>query len=107
MVQMFDISGRTIWVVGGAGHLGASTVRLLSDMGAHVVCVDLAGRAERLVKDDGLEGRVTPVTIDVSDAIATACRSTAFRYWGARRPYQFHLCFHVKSFGRTHRAGIR
>lgn len=72
MVQMFDISGRTIWVIGGAGHLGSSTVRLLSDMGAHVRCVDLAGRAELMVREYGLEGRVSPVTIDDSDTNAEA-----------------------------------
>lgn len=41
----FDLSGRDCWVIGGAGHLGSAVVELLSQLGAKVLSVDLAGRA--------------------------------------------------------------
>lgn len=65
--SIFDITDRNIWVVGGAGYLGTAIVKLLSELGAHVFCVDLDGQAERLVQENDLP-RVTPGTIGVSDS---------------------------------------
>jgi NAD(P)-dependent dehydrogenase (short-subunit alcohol dehydrogenase family) len=67
----FDLSGRDIWVFGGAGCLGQPTVELLAQLGARVLCVDLPGRAEAFVSARSLAGAVTPATLDVADVSAT------------------------------------
>lgn len=66
----FDLSGRDIWVLGGAGHLGQPTVKLLAQLGARVLCVDLGGRAEVLVASEKLGGSVTPAVLDARDSAA-------------------------------------
>jgi NAD(P)-dependent dehydrogenase (short-subunit alcohol dehydrogenase family) len=63
----FDLSGRDIWVFGGAGYLGQPTVRLLAEAGANVLCVDLGTKAADFVTQAGLEKRVTPAQLDVGD----------------------------------------
>jgi NAD(P)-dependent dehydrogenase (short-subunit alcohol dehydrogenase family) len=60
-------SGKTLWVTGGAGHLGAPITTALDDAGARVFCFDLAGRAEKMVTDRKLV-RTTGLTLDFSDA---------------------------------------
>jgi NAD(P)-dependent dehydrogenase (short-subunit alcohol dehydrogenase family) len=67
----FDLSGRDVWVFGGAGYLGQSTVRLLAGMQARVLCVDLADKAEQMVKSASLEALVTPASLDAADLAAT------------------------------------
>lgn len=64
--DLFYLTDRNIWVIGGAGYLGQSTVGLLQSLGAKVLCVDLDGRAERFVKENSLEQKVRARTIDVS-----------------------------------------
>jgi NAD(P)-dependent dehydrogenase (short-subunit alcohol dehydrogenase family) len=70
-VTPYDLSGRDVWVFGGAGYLGQATVELLVKLGARVLCVDLAGRAEAFVAAKSLANSVTPVTLDIIDAAAT------------------------------------
>jgi NAD(P)-dependent dehydrogenase (short-subunit alcohol dehydrogenase family) len=54
----FDLSGKTAWVVGGAGVLGSPVSRALAEHGAHVVIGDI--RKERVdalaasIRDEGL-----------------------------------------------------
>ncbi|MBI5829820.1 MAG: SDR family oxidoreductase [Chloroflexi bacterium] len=67
----FDLSGRDVWVFGGAGCLGQPTVELLANLGARVLCVDLAGRAEAFVAAKSLTSSVTAASLDVADAAAT------------------------------------
>lgn len=67
----FDLSDRDVWVFGGAGYLGQPTVELLVKLGARVLCVDLAGRAEAFVAAKALAGSVTPASLDAADAAAT------------------------------------
>lgn len=50
-----SFEGRTIWVIGGAGYLGASIVSALDSANAATVCVDLPGRAKSLVEKNKLE----------------------------------------------------
>lgn len=35
--RLFDLTGKVVWVVGGAGWLGAPSARALASAGAHVV----------------------------------------------------------------------
>jgi NAD(P)-dependent dehydrogenase (short-subunit alcohol dehydrogenase family) len=58
-------SGKTLWVTGGAGHLGAPITAALDAAGATVLCFDLAGRAENLVREKNL-ARTTGITFDFS-----------------------------------------
>lgn len=64
--KIFDLTGRNIWVIGGAGYLGQPTVLLLRSLGANVLCVDLNGRAESFVREHSLERDIRAKTIDIS-----------------------------------------
>ncbi len=59
------LAGKTIWITGGAGHLGAPVTAALDAAGATVICFDLAGRAEALVVEKQL-GRTVGVSADFS-----------------------------------------
>lgn len=61
------LAGKRIWITGGAGHLGTPITTALDRAGAHIVCIDLAGRADILVKTAGLKN-TRPVSMDVNDA---------------------------------------
>jgi NAD(P)-dependent dehydrogenase (short-subunit alcohol dehydrogenase family) len=65
----FDLTGKDIWVFGGAGYLGQAVVGLAARLGAKVLCADLGGRAEAFVKAHSFGG-VTPATLDVCDDAA-------------------------------------
>lgn len=51
MPDLFDLTGRTVLVVGGAGHLGATVTRQLAERGGSVVIVDLAHERARSLAD--------------------------------------------------------
>ena len=68
--QPFDLTGQNIWVFGGAGYLGRAVVRLLAQMQARVLCVDMEQRARQFVEEENLEGSVTPASLDVTDTTA-------------------------------------
>jgi NAD(P)-dependent dehydrogenase (short-subunit alcohol dehydrogenase family) len=61
------LHGKHIWITGGAGHLGSVLTRELDAQCAKVVCFDLPGRAEALVREHAL-ARTVPVALDVNDA---------------------------------------
>jgi NAD(P)-dependent dehydrogenase (short-subunit alcohol dehydrogenase family) len=61
--DLFSLHGRDLWVIGGAGYLGQSVVRLLAAQGAKVLCADLANRAA----EAGFGPQVTPVSLDVGE----------------------------------------
>jgi 2-hydroxycyclohexanecarboxyl-CoA dehydrogenase len=67
-----NFSGRTVAVTGGAGGIGAATVRLFASFGARVTYADLPGEKaeglERSLLSDGLDVAFVPT--DVSDADA-------------------------------------
>ncbi len=71
-VARFDLSGRTAWVVGGAGLLGAPVCRALAEHGAHVIISDIRGdRGQSLageLSSAGLSAEST--TLDVADESA-------------------------------------
>jgi NAD(P)-dependent dehydrogenase (short-subunit alcohol dehydrogenase family) len=69
MSSPLPFSGKTIWITGGAGYLGTPITLALDAAGARVVCIDLQGRAEALVRDRQLT-RTTGLSFDCSDAAA-------------------------------------
>lgn len=64
---IYGFTGRTIWVFGGAGYLGGPAVYALAQAGAHVLCVDQPGAADRLIEQIGYEDRISPATVDAFD----------------------------------------
>jgi NAD(P)-dependent dehydrogenase (short-subunit alcohol dehydrogenase family) len=46
MSTPFSLQNRDIWVIGGAGYLGQEVVKLLTGLGATVLCADLPGKAQ-------------------------------------------------------------
>jgi len=71
-MNIFSLSGRDIWIIGGAGYLGTATVELAVAAGAKVLCVDRGPRAADMVASRQLESSVTPVDLDASDCAAVA-----------------------------------
>lgn len=69
MKPWYSLEGKTVWVNGGAGHLGSPITIALDAAGAKVVCVDLPGRAEALVREHQLR-QTTPCALDVTDVTA-------------------------------------
>ncbi len=72
MPPSFDLAGRDLWVFGGAGYLGRPVVSLLAGLRARVLCVDLEDKAQCMVAQAGLEGQVTPASLDANDTVAVA-----------------------------------
>jgi NAD(P)-dependent dehydrogenase (short-subunit alcohol dehydrogenase family) len=67
----FHLSGKNIWVFGGAGYLGRSIVRLLADMQAHVLCVDTSDRAQAFVEKENFKSQVDHASLDVNNTSDT------------------------------------
>jgi NAD(P)-dependent dehydrogenase (short-subunit alcohol dehydrogenase family) len=65
-LPLFSLTHRDIWVIGGAGHLGQSVVRLMVQMDASALCVDHGDRAE--AANFGVA--VTNASLDVNDTAA-------------------------------------
>ncbi len=68
----FDLSGKTAWVVGGAGLLGSPVSRALAEHGAHVIVADIrketVGSLAESIQSDGLSAEA--MTLDVGDEAA-------------------------------------
>ena len=69
---MFSLTGRSIIVTGGAGHLGKGFCASLRDFGAHVLC--LSSRIGEFPPLDGERevGSITSEICDVADEVAFA-----------------------------------
>jgi NAD(P)-dependent dehydrogenase (short-subunit alcohol dehydrogenase family) len=63
------LEGKRIWVTGGAGYLGSPITIELDRQGAEVLCIDLPGNAEALVRKHELR-RTMPLSLDVQDTEA-------------------------------------
>src|SRR5688572_11358267 len=61
-----SFQNKTIWVTGGAGYLGTPITTALDAAGARAICIELPGRAEKLVQDNGLK-RTIPVSLDITN----------------------------------------
>ncbi len=82
MKDLFDLKGRDIWVIGGAGYLGTATIRQLVAHQASVLCADISDRATEMVTRENLEDAVTPVDLgaaDTTDVQAFASEQLALR----------------------------
>lgn len=66
----FDLTGQRIWVIGGAGWLGQSTVQMLAGLGARVLCVDLPGKSADFLASATFQGNVTPADLDAHETPA-------------------------------------
>ncbi len=64
-----SMAGKTIWVIGGAGFLGTAITKALDKAAAKVVCIDIANKAETLVREKSLS-KTVPFSWDVSEARA-------------------------------------
>lgn len=64
-----SFQNKTIWVTGGAGHLGAPITAALDAAGAKTVCIELPGKAEKLVAERRL-ARTIPISLDLGDLAA-------------------------------------
>jgi len=62
---MFDLKEKDVWIFGGAGYLGSALTGALDGLCRKVVCVDLAGKAESLVREKSLQ-QTRPYTFDLS-----------------------------------------
>ena len=67
LTPILHLSGKEIWVFGGAGYLGQPTVQLLAAAGATVLCIDLEGRASRFIEEERLHDRVSAASFNVYD----------------------------------------
>ncbi|MCX7826792.1 MAG: gluconate 5-dehydrogenase, partial [Verrucomicrobiae bacterium] len=63
----FDLTGKNIWVLGGAGYLGQAVVGLRAARNAHVRCAGLADKAATFVARQGLGDIVQPASLDVAN----------------------------------------
>ncbi|QEC50238.1 SDR family oxidoreductase [Baekduia soli] len=91
---MFDLSGRTAIVVGGASGLGLAIAAGLAAHGADVAVADLdAARAQEtaaaLTASTGR--RATGVTVDVRDAASVETAADTVAEWGGAIDIAFHL----------------
>lgn len=66
MKELLDFSKKNIWVIGGAGYLGQSAVKLLNQLGAKVLCIDLGDKAQRFVETLS-DNNVQAESLDISD----------------------------------------
>src|SRR6185503_10831334 len=69
MSAPFSFQNKVIWVTGGAGYLGSPITAALDAAGAKTVCLELPGKAEKLVSERSL-ARTIPVSLDVTDLAA-------------------------------------
>ena len=67
MKPWHSFDGKKIWVTGGAGYLGSAITAALDAQCTKVVCFDLPGRAEALVREQKL-ARTVPVSLDCNDS---------------------------------------
>lgn len=50
-----SLTGKKIWVTGGAGYLGSAITLALDAEGAETLCIDLPGKAAALIESAGLK----------------------------------------------------
>jgi len=67
MKRWYSLEEKTIWVTGGAGYLGSAITAELDQVCKKVVCFDLPGKSEALVRDLGLK-RTVPLSTDINNA---------------------------------------
>ena len=98
------LASRTAAVTGASGAIGSAISKALSELGAHVVAIDIAG-SDSPVADAG----ITQVRLDLSDAVAIAAASSEivnrFGSIEIRGPNGGHSLFGLKE--RPYRSHLR
>lgn len=67
MNDQFGLTDRWIWLIGGAGNLGAAVDRRLTELGANVICADLENKAFKLAEQPDFAGKMVPESLDIGD----------------------------------------
>ena len=67
----FGLQEKDIWVVGAAGYLGQSTVKLLQSAGANILCMDIEDRAQSFINNLSVKNRLTAATLNTRDTVAS------------------------------------
>lgn len=62
--SIFSLQDRLIWVVGAAGYLGQETVKVLHELGAKVLCIDIENRAEAFIESLSEKSNLIPVSLN-------------------------------------------
>jgi NAD(P)-dependent dehydrogenase (short-subunit alcohol dehydrogenase family) len=70
-MNLLEFKDKNVWVIGGAGYLGQSTVKMLLESGAKVLCADLDNKAEDFGGSIKADENFIPVPVDVRDEKAT------------------------------------
>lgn len=97
--KLFDLTGKTIIVAGGAGQIGFSFCEILADAGAQVVIADIDQEMAETklngLTDAGIRSRIKTYRLDVSDHEAI---KRFYEIIGAEYPNLYGLvnCFHFK-----------
>lgn len=64
-MKIFEMEKKSIWVIGGAGFLGQSIVKMLLQSGANVLCADLDNKAEDFGNSINADDKFIPASVDV------------------------------------------
>jgi NAD(P)-dependent dehydrogenase (short-subunit alcohol dehydrogenase family) len=67
----FGLKEKEIWVVGAAGYLGQSTVKLLQSAGAKVLCLDIDDRAATFIASLPAKEGLTAATLNTRDTVSS------------------------------------
>src|SRR4051812_19759888 len=66
MKAWHSLDEKTIWVVGGAGHLGGAVTEALNTECRKTVCIDLKDRSSEFIKQRGLTKTVA-ASLDLTE----------------------------------------
>lgn len=70
-LNTFGLKGKNVWVVGAAGYLGQTTVKLLQSAGAKVLCIDIEERAKTFIDSLPLAANLIAATLNTRDTNAS------------------------------------
>jgi NAD(P)-dependent dehydrogenase (short-subunit alcohol dehydrogenase family) len=71
LFESFNLKGKEIWVVGGAGYLGQGVSKMLLQAGAKVLCIDLLEKAQEFIASlPEHAAQAAAATLDVRDGEA-------------------------------------
>jgi NAD(P)-dependent dehydrogenase (short-subunit alcohol dehydrogenase family) len=63
----FSLKGKDVWVIGGAGYLGQPTIKLLTEAGATVLCIDIEDRAVNFINSLPESTNVAAASLNTRD----------------------------------------
>lgn len=65
-MNVFQLEAKLVWVIGGAGYLGQSVVKLLNKLGTKIVCIDMGNKAQEFVAASGLNN-ISALSFDINE----------------------------------------